>query len=559
MENSIEHGGMKHTEDAPLTKAAVWVFFALATLPFIGKAFHVDDPMFIWTADQIIREPLNFYGLTVNWIGSPTPMFYVNQNPPLVSYLIAFISLIFGRSEWVLHLFFLIPALGVVFGTYSLARKWTCHPALAAIFVIVTPAFVVSSSNVMCDMWMLCFWVWSILLWWQGLEDQKQLWLFLAALLISAAVLTKYFGVALIPLLFVATWLRQRSIGSWIVFLFIPLAVLFGYNEFTGDLYGKGLFIDAMDYAKEARVAIGHGTWSRIIVGIVFVGGCILTPAILFFTSRRRLLVNLALLLSLVFLLIVLKREAGFELGGYGFIKSSLLAQVGLHLVIGLNLAGVLIDDIMAERDPVSALLVLWATGAVFFILFLNWTVNGRTILPLTPVCAILLVRRLERFYRQGKISFDLEKGGLAFAVLVFAFSWCIARADYSWANVSRAEAKYINDEYGKTNTKIRFQGHWGFQYYMQTLNAEPLDIDRKIVIDSSDVFVVPEVNTKSYKMPVPPLRRYTITFRPNTFISTMNPAAGGGFYTAVNSPLPYGIGFVPDEKVDIYQINAGK
>jgi 4-amino-4-deoxy-L-arabinose transferase-like glycosyltransferase len=554
----MEQGRMKHPEESPLTRMAVWGFLALATLPFIGKAFHIDDPMFIWAAEQIIREPHNFYGFMVNWYGSPMPMSQVMQNPPLVPYLIALILLISRRSELVLHIFFLIPAFGVALGTYLLARKWTRHPALATLFMIATPVFVVSSSNIMCDMWMLFFWVWSILFWWLGMENQRQLWLLLAALLVSTALLTKYYAVALIPMLFVTSWLRQKSIGGWIVFLIIPLAVLVGYNEFTGNLYGRGLFTAAIDYSGDFRMNIGHSSWLRIIVGIVFAGGCLLTPAILFFTSRRWLLANLVLSFSLAFLLIVLQRTAGVELGNYGFLKSNLLVQMALNLVIGLNLAGVLIDDIVEERDPVAALLFLWATGTLFFIFFLNWTINGRTILPLVPVCAILLVRHLERLHRQGKMAFNLERGALSFAVLIFTFSWCVAWADFSWANTTRAAAGVINEVYGRANTKIRFQGHWGFQYYMEALNAEPLDFGRKIRVDFRDVFVVPEVNTNSYKMPAPLFRKQTsITFTPNAYISTMNPAAGGGFYFSGRSPLPYSIGFVPGERYDIYQINA--
>ena len=43
--------------DSPLIPAAVVI---LLLLPFIGKAVHIDDPLFIWTAQQIQKHPFDF-------------------------------------------------------------------------------------------------------------------------------------------------------------------------------------------------------------------------------------------------------------------------------------------------------------------------------------------------------------------------------------------------------------------------------------------------------------------------------------------------------------------
>ena len=45
----------------------LWALCALTLFPFIDKPFHMDDPMFLWTARQIQKTPLNFYGFDVNW------------------------------------------------------------------------------------------------------------------------------------------------------------------------------------------------------------------------------------------------------------------------------------------------------------------------------------------------------------------------------------------------------------------------------------------------------------------------------------------------------------
>lgn len=62
-----------------------------------------------------------------------------------------------------------LPALGVVGGTYRLAQRLCGRPLLAALATLLTPVFLVSSTNVMCDTLMLCLWVWAVVWWDRGL------------------------------------------------------------------------------------------------------------------------------------------------------------------------------------------------------------------------------------------------------------------------------------------------------------------------------------------------------------------------------------------------------
>ena len=57
---------MKRWLASPLLPVAA----AVAVLaPFARKAFNVDDPLFLWTARQIARDPADFFGFNVNWYG----------------------------------------------------------------------------------------------------------------------------------------------------------------------------------------------------------------------------------------------------------------------------------------------------------------------------------------------------------------------------------------------------------------------------------------------------------------------------------------------------------
>ena len=70
----------------------------LCLLPFSGRAFSTDDPLFIWTAQHIIQEPLNPYNFEVNWNKNAAKMSEVTQNPPLAAYYMAAAGKIGGQE-----------------------------------------------------------------------------------------------------------------------------------------------------------------------------------------------------------------------------------------------------------------------------------------------------------------------------------------------------------------------------------------------------------------------------------------------------------------------------
>ena len=49
--------------------------------PFLAKPFNIDDPLYIWAAQQIQVHPGNPYGFEVNWFGIAEPMWSATQKP----------------------------------------------------------------------------------------------------------------------------------------------------------------------------------------------------------------------------------------------------------------------------------------------------------------------------------------------------------------------------------------------------------------------------------------------------------------------------------------------
>ena len=168
----------------PCARRAVWLLTAATLaclLPFLGKAFHIDDPLFVWAAQHIQSHPIDFYGFNVDWGYQKSPMTIAMLNPPLACYYLAAVGTVLGWSEQALHFGFLLPALALVLGTYWVAGRFCSHPLAAALGTIATPVFLLSSTSLMCDTMMAAFWVWAVFFWMEGLEPENPRRLLLSA------------------------------------------------------------------------------------------------------------------------------------------------------------------------------------------------------------------------------------------------------------------------------------------------------------------------------------------------------------------------------------------
>jgi hypothetical protein len=256
-----------------------------ALLPFLNKAYDIDDPLFLWMGQQIMRQPFDPYGGIVHWSSLAQPMWVAMQNPPLCSYYIAAIGSFVGFGEVAIHGAFLLPAIAAVIGTFALAKRLCRSPLTAAFLTLFTPVFLISASHVMCDVMLLAFWVWAIHFWIAGLDRAKSNLLLVSAVLITGATLTKYFGISLVPLLLAYTLMRERRVRLHLSYLMIPLFVAFGFELITRAKYGHPLFSSAMLYLRDVAVEVRIPIQIKLLTGCSFVGGSMIGT--LFLTSIR--------------------------------------------------------------------------------------------------------------------------------------------------------------------------------------------------------------------------------------------------------------------------------
>jgi len=537
----------------PCVVLAAVCFICLA--PFSNKAFHIDDTVFIWVARHIQFHPFDFYGFMANWNGTVTAMSDIQKNPPLASYYISLAAYLFGWSESAMHAAFLLPALAAAIGMYCLARELCVRPLEAALAGIVTPAFSLSASSLMCDTMMLSFWVWAVFFWVRGLKAQRASFLGFSALLVTASSLTKYSGMSLVPLLLVYSLVSKRGAGRWILFLSLPVILLAAYEWMTYALYGKGLIPEAMSYAIGQQSFSGGDRTVRALTGLEFTGGCLITT---FFYApllwRRGILAAAALLAILTMLCLpALHLLKAFPLFSAHGEKWPFVIQFTLFAFAGINVLALAAAELQREKSAESVLLFLWICGTFIFGSFLNWSVNARIFLPMVPAAGILVMRRIS-----GRTPSHSSKDFLHILPLVPALllALWLNWSDYSLADSARRATAEIRQRYGNHEGTLWFLGHWGFQYYMEAIGAKAIDFEKSTLVPG-DRLVVPLNNTNIYSIKsdnslgiIDELR-----YPSGRGLSTMDSSLGAGFYTDLWGPLPFAFGKTADERYEIFLV----
>ncbi len=525
------------------------LLFVLCMLPFIDKAVHIDDPLFLWSAARILHTPADFYGIVVNWYGWDMPLHEVMQNPPLTSYYLAFLLLVGGGNLLVAHLGMLLPGVCCILGVYRMAGLFCRSDWLATLMFMTAPCFFIASDSFMADLPLCCLWVWSVYLYMKGELEGSVGKRCLAALLLGAAVLVKYNALALVPLLFTYSLLKQRRLRSLLPLLF-PLLVALGYHLTTTALYGHSLLFQAMSYSWSLG-DINRAIETNLFVGLTFLGGNILICLIVSpWTWRKQGLVGLVIIWFCSTLLILLHGGLGkaqceiTDALSWGF-----AVQAGLFIAAGIHIHALAWEQFVRHRDAESILLLLWITGQCVFAFFLNWSITSRTLLPLAPAAAILAVRGMEKatapLLSNARTVVPVACSAL---LLALAVTYC----DYNGANATRAAVLYIAKETKKLSVPVWFGGHWGWQYYAEQFGMQPLN-HRNGVVHKGDLLALP---LEILQKPIPInlfSELYEFSLPSCSGLSVKHEKHLAGFHSDEFGPLPFIFAPTRDYRFRIY------
>ena len=138
----------------------VIILTLLLVVPFINKAFHIDDTAIIYAAKG---------ATTINWYGLPQNIRALSDSP-FISHYIALIIKATGESEFWLHSFFLIFLVIATISMYFLSKRFTTQPLISTLFLVSAPVFIVSSTNIMPDFALFTFYMAAICIFIYGIE-----------------------------------------------------------------------------------------------------------------------------------------------------------------------------------------------------------------------------------------------------------------------------------------------------------------------------------------------------------------------------------------------------
>lgn len=345
-----------------------------------------------------------------------------------------------------------------------------------------------------------------------------------------------------------------RSLGPAII---LSVLILAGYQIATKTMYGRGLLFDAADYAGNLRAESGMQYLKNGLTGITFLGGCVITTVLYIpLIWSRRVLFFFLIMTIVAGLLLWISKDAGALAfaSGAGLPYGHLAIEISVFAAGGAGILVLSFRDLIKRRDSGSVLIMLWLIGTFVFASFMNWTTSGRAILPAAPVAGILIARAMEENRAiEGGLRNYLKFFPLVAALLITLIT---AWADYGFANSVREAAGQIYSRHSGRGDVFWVQGHWGFQYYMESLGAKSVDW-MKSSISRGEVIATPLTNTNVQSLPDSIFTRMEeLEFTPSSMFSTVSAETGAGFYSSNWGPVPYAIG---PEFRDRYMVDSAE
>jgi hypothetical protein len=338
--------------------------------------------------------------------------------------------------------------------------------------------------------------------------------------------------------------------------LLVPLLALFSWQLATQALYGHGLLTEAAGYAAYAKNFLGFSEMAAGLTAMAFTGGCFATAfffATLLWRARTLAAFGLGAIFAAAILLPAMMAKHD-QLQGAA--RALVEFQIVFWAVGGICLLALALADVWERRDAQAWLLALWLLGTFLFAAFFNWTVNARSILPMAPAVGILLARRLEKkFSANGRTAWP--RGTVVCLAVGGALALLVARSDFLLAAAVRQSAQQVCARFGQGRSVLFFQGHWGFQYYMEAQGASALDVKHSR-LQAGDCLAVPANNTSLFTVnsEVLTLREVAAVTVPGPhWLTTWSAPAGAGFYASVQGPLPFAFGPVSPENVIVYDL----
>ncbi len=262
----------------------IWICMCAACLytPFVNKAVHVDSDMMIHVARQLTVDPLDpplgEYGRHMalhNSTNMPAQsVFYRCPHPPLLPALLAPLTRSATQAVWRYHLFMLamyLLAIGAVWRLLGLVLSKE-QQAFGTAMWALSPALMVNAQNIMWDMPVAAFIIWSFDFYLYGVRKRAPVFFAYSGLIAGIGMLVKMtvlplYATAVVHL--IATR-RFRELLWWMIPALLPPMIWMLHNHM---IYGEIHYLST-GHLKPLIGDIRY-RFERIIS---YLGGTILLP-----------------------------------------------------------------------------------------------------------------------------------------------------------------------------------------------------------------------------------------------------------------------------------------
>lgn len=520
----------------------------------ITKPVHFDDTAFLEVSRQIVKDPLHPFSQKTYWRGTAesTVTFY---HPLLIPYLYATVTKFFGESELLLHIVFSFFSLGAIIFFYLLAA--TISPRFAMFLTILfalSPAFI-PSQNLMTDIPLLaCFlaFFWAILA--RSDERREKTRFLFAGLVLGGAVLIKYASLILIPIFFVAIFLKRKWYLLWAIS--IPLVVVILWSLFNYFDYGGIHILSSEKTPVAPRISDIVRKLTLWIIGVGSVTPYSLLALPYALTKKRGRIILFSAIGVSLFMSVYFWHFPDEE-----FVTWLLRLYFFANGVFIFSIISYFLMQKMSEREKHNnytiIILALWFFGVTIYLLyFVPFVAIRHILLTIPPILLLLLYltpKHLTSFWTL-----------LSVCVTVF-LGFVLGVSDYAQAQVYRRypyviaqQIQFLKNQQ-KIDSQVWYTGNLDLQWYAQKAGMKQYD-RVTTVFEKGDFLLVPKIMLhEPYVTSAPFLKKIyevRIPVTPETVFRLITdwPHSLAGYYAFFwETQLPWSISFDPLEEFTVF------
>jgi Dolichyl-phosphate-mannose-protein mannosyltransferase len=536
--------------------APALVLAATVLLPFLGKAFTIDDTVFLRQAEHLLSDPLHPTAFEMVWSSAAVPVrnsAIIPSGPAMAYLLVPCVRL--GGTEWVAHLTQLLLFGLAILATAGLALRLGLDHAgarAASLLLAATPAALAMAGTAMPDVPAMAFGVVGMerfFAWRDGHRWQQGV---SAALAFALAALARphlilLLGIAALALpgdfLTRRSWQETRR-TAWLPLVAAPLLVV------------AAVFASRDPAASPVAMARAAGTFSspylipRNIVAFATHWTLVMPLAFPWAVLRWRALLRQPLLyivtITVGYFLLAGGKSHFLLAGGKSHLALLIAPAAGLG-------AGVLCDvlgDGWRRRDAIQIVLGLSLLIALPVVIYIH--MPSKYLLASVPTASILVGRV---FAAKSRTFSRAILGATVVAGIVLGL--LIIRADAKFAELGRRAANELIAPQVAAGRNVWFAGHFGFQWYAEKAGARYLTMTPPLPLRGD--LAVSSLNSMGFaKNPIDlfPARKLLATLEDSTPGGRiMDKSLGSGFYSNHWGYLPWAWGDDVLDRFSLWQL----